>query len=111
MVKISKSNEKRDLDEKTARKYRKQGKLPSELKGDHVWQTRKDPFGDIWDGMKLMLEINPGLEAKILFGDLQRRQPDRFADGQLRTLQRWVKHRRAIDGSPKEIFFTQIHKP
>ena len=42
------------MDEKTARKYRKQNTLPSELKGDHVWRTRKDPFGDIWDGMKLM---------------------------------------------------------
>ncbi len=73
------------MDEKTTRKYRKQGKLLSEPKGDHVWRTRKDPFGDIWDGMKLMLEINPGLEAKTLFDDLQRRQPGRFADGQLKT--------------------------
>ena len=99
------------MDEKTARKYRKQSKLPNELKGDHAWQTRKDPFGEIWDGMKLMLEINPGLEAKTLFEDLQRRQPGRFADGQLRTLQRRVKHWRTVEGPPKEVFFSQIHKP
>ncbi len=80
------------MDEKTARKYSKQGKLPSELKEDHVWQTRKDPFGEIWDGMKSMLEINPGLEAKTLFDDLQRRLPGKFADGQLRTLQRRIKY-------------------
>ena len=73
------------MDEKTARKYHKHGKLPGELKGDHVWQTRKDPFEETWDSMKSMLEINPGLEAKTLFDDLQRRQPGKFADGQLRT--------------------------
>ena len=32
------------MDEKTARKYRKQGKLPSQLKKEHIWRTRKDPF-------------------------------------------------------------------
>jgi len=34
------------MDEKTARKYRKIGKLPSEVKQTHNWCTRKDPFGD-----------------------------------------------------------------
>ena len=54
------------MDEKTARKYRKQGKLPSELKGDHVWRTRNDPFGDVWDGIKSMLKINPGLGQDLV---------------------------------------------
>jgi hypothetical protein len=54
---------------------------------------------------KEKLEINPGLEAKTLFEDLQRRYPGRFADGQLRTLQRRVKAWRALEGPPKEVFF------
>ncbi|CCK79588.1 integrase, catalytic region [Desulfobacula toluolica Tol2] len=99
------------MDEKTARKYRKMGKLPSELKQEHNWRTRKDPFEDVWDGIKGMLSINPGLEAKTIFEDLQRNQPSRFADGQLRTLQRRIKHWRATEGPGKEIFFAQIHKP
>lgn len=99
------------MDEKTARKYRDRGKLPSELKQEHIWRTRKDPFEDVWDGIKDMLTINPGLEAKTLFEDLQRRHPGRFADGQLRTMQRKIKHWRATEGPPKEIFFAQIHKP
>lgn len=99
------------MDEKTARTYRNKGKLPSELKQEHTWCTRKDPFEDVWDGIKAMLTINPGLEAKTLFEDLQRRQPGRFADGQLRTLQRRIKHWRATEGPSKEIFFAQIHKP
>ncbi len=42
------------MDEKTARKYRKKGKLPSELKQEHTWRTRNDPFEDAWDGIKSM---------------------------------------------------------
>jgi hypothetical protein len=99
------------MDEKTARKYRKFGKLPGELKKHHTWRTRKDPFENVWHEVKSMLEINPGLEAKTLFEDLQRRNPGRFADSQLRTLQRHVKIWRALEGTPKEVFFTQIHKP
>ena len=99
------------MDEKTARKYRRSGKLPSDLKQEHTWRTRKDPFEDVWEGMKSMLEINPGLEGKTLFEDLQRRNPGRFADGQLRSLQRRIKNWRAVEGPPKEIFFTQIHRP
>ena len=99
------------MDEKTARKYRECGQLPSEIKTDHTWRTRKDPFEGIWDGIKSMLTINPGLEAKTIFDDLQRRYPGRFADGQLRTLQRRIKNWRATEGPPKEIFFAQIHKP
>ena len=52
------------MDEKTARKYRKEGKLPSERKQDHGWRTRKDPFEDVWDNIKSMLAINPGLDVK-----------------------------------------------
>ena len=99
------------MDEKTARKYRMLGKLPSELEKRHTWTTRKDPFEDAWPAIKVMLGINPGLEAKTLFEDLQRRNPGRFADGQLRTLQRRIKIWRASQGPPKEVFFTQVHTP
>ena len=99
------------MDEKTARKYSKLGKLPSELEQPHTWRTRQDPFEDSWDGIKLMLEINPGLEAKTIFEDLQRRNPGRYADGQLRSLQRHIKVWRASEGPAKEVFFTQLHHP
>jgi transposase InsO family protein len=57
------------------------------------------------------LEINPGFEAKTLFGYLQRKYPGKFTDGQLRTLQRRVKTWRALERPPKEIFFPQEHQP
>lgn len=99
------------MDEKTARKYRDLGKLPSEVKAEHSWRTRKDPFAEVWDDVRAKLVINPGLEAKTLFVDLQRRYPGRFADGQLRTLQRRVKAWRALEGPPKEVFFAQVYRP
>ena len=37
------------MDEKIARKYRRLGKLPSEVKQPHTWRTRKDPFAKVWD--------------------------------------------------------------
>jgi len=99
------------MDEKTARKYRRTGKLPNELKQQHAWRTREDPFEDVWDDIKSMLECNPGLEAKTIFEYLQRKCSGEFADGQLRTLQRRIKIWRAVEGPSKEVFFTQIHKP
>lgn len=99
------------MDEKTARKYRNLGKLPSELKQEHTWRTRQDPFEEVWDEIKIILETIPGLEAKTIFEDLQRRNPGRFSDGQLRTLQRRVKVWRATQGPSKEVMFPQIHTP
>ena len=99
------------MDEKTARRYRRLGKLPSEVKPEHTWRTRHDPFAGVWEEVHSRLKVNPGLQAKTLFEDLQRRYPGRFADGQLRTLQRRLKAWRALEGPPKEVFFPQKHEP
>lgn len=99
------------MDEKTARKYLKLGMTPSECACEHTWRTRKDPFEDVWDEVKSQLELTPGLQAKTLFDDLQRRYQERFSDGQLRTLQRRVKRWRATEGPGKEVFFPQEHHP
>jgi len=97
------------MDEKTARRYRRLGKVPSEVKVEHTWRTRKDPFAEVWEEVRAKLEVNPGLQAKTLFEDLKRRYPDRFAQGQLRTLQRRVKAWRATEGPSREVFFPQRH--
>jgi hypothetical protein len=72
--------------EKTARKYRRSGQLPSQCQQAHTWKTRVDPFADHWQEIQELLHLNPGLEAKTIFADLQRRYPGHFQDGQLRTL-------------------------
>ena len=99
------------MDEKTARKYVKAGRLPSELRVEHTWRTREDPFAEVWDGVKAHLELNPGLEAKTLFEHLQRGHPGRFSDGQLRTLQRRIKLWRVLEGPAQEVYFPQEHYP
>ena len=99
------------MDEKTARKYVKAGKLPSELKRRRTWRTRADPFAEIWGEVRENLAVNPGLEAKTLFEDLQNRYPGKFSDGQIRTLQRRIKYWRALEGPSKEIYFPQLHRP
>jgi hypothetical protein len=100
------------MDAKTARKYRRLGKLPSEVMVmDRNWRTRPDVFCEVWPELEAKLQVSPGLEAKTLFVDLQRRFPGRFADGQLRTLQRRVKTWRAEGGPAKEVFFAQMHHP
>jgi len=99
------------MDEKTARKYIRSGKLPSALKQPHTWRTRVDPFSEVWAAVCGLLEDNPGLEAKTIFEDLQRRYPGRYADGQLRTLQRKIKQWRGLAGPCKEVYFPQHHRP
>jgi hypothetical protein len=99
------------MDTKTARKYRHAERLPSESFTPRTWRTREDLFQDVWPEIRGLLEVNPGLQAKTLFEDLQRRFPGRFQDGQLRTLQRKIRAWKAIDGAPKEVFFDQVHAP
>lgn len=99
------------MSEKTARKYIHLGKMPSEIQPVHDWRTREDPFAEVWEDLRTQLEVNPGLEAKTLFLELQRHFPGKFPDGQLRSLQRKVKIWRALEGPAKEVFFPQIHYP
>ena len=52
------------IDEKTARKYRDTGQLPSQTKVEHTWRTRPDCFEEVWPDLQQMLELNDGLEGR-----------------------------------------------
>lgn len=99
------------MDSKTARKYLVSGKLPSESEAERSWRTRANPFERVWPEIEKQIAEQPGLEAKTILADLQRRNPGEFADGQLRTLQRHLKVWRATAGSGSEVFFAQQHVP
>lgn len=99
------------MSEKTARKYRDLGILPSECKKDHFWKTRKDPFEDEWAEIELFLKNNKNIEAKTIFEFLQKKYPNKYQEGQIRTLQRKIKKWKIKKGPKKKIFFTQKHKP
>ncbi|MCP4405437.1 MAG: hypothetical protein GY801_50065 [bacterium] len=100
-----------EMSENTARKYLRSGRLPGQSKSERTWRTRKAPFEEIWNQVRSMLEMNPGLEAKTLFEWLQRESPGRYADGPLRSFQRRMKQWRATVGPAREVFFPHIHDP
>ncbi len=100
------------IDRKTGQKYLKSGEMPSQRRAAiRSWRTREDPFEAHWPEVEEKLIDAPELEAKILFEWLMDRYPDHYQEGQLRTLQRRVKHWRATKGPDKELFFEQLHRP
>ena len=102
---------KADMDRKTARKYVKAGKLPSECSTPRTWRTREDPFEEHWAEIEQKLVEAPTLEAKAVFGWLMETHPGRYEPGQVRTLQRHVRTWRAERGPEKEAVLAQQHRP
>src|SRR5512136_1710310 len=95
---------------KTAAKYERAGKLPSELKQARQHRTRRDPFAAEWPALAQMLATNPELEAKSLFDWLCDQHPGQYPEGQLRTLQRRVAEWRALNQAQVAIL-AQVHRP
>lgn len=99
------------MDPKTARKYVRGGKLPSELVAPRDWRTHEDAFLEHWPELEAMLAESPAFEAKTLFEVLVGKYPGRYEEGQLRTLQRRVKSWRAERGPDKDVVLAQLHRP
>jgi ribosomal protein S21 len=99
------------MDPKTARKWRQCGQLPSEAKEPRGYRTRPDGFAEVWSEVEELLERDAAIEAKTILDHLRRQYPEKFQEGQLRTLQRKVKVWRALKGQPREVFFPQAHLP
>jgi hypothetical protein len=108
---IGRAAMKAGMDRKTARKYMQAGKLPSELASPRDWRTREDPFEEHWSEVEARLREAPELEARTLFEMLVEKYPDRYEEGQLRTLQRRVRAWRAEHGPSKDIVLAQRHRP
>ena len=97
------------MDEKTARKYRTLGALPSTQKLPRTYRTRKDPLADLWPKVQERLEAEPRLQAKTLFEWLQKEHPGRLTESQRRTFERRVQRWRAMAGKARTIMFSQVH--
>ncbi len=96
---------------RSARRVEEEGTLPSQ-QPRRYWRSRPDPFAQVWDNEVVpLLKSTPKLMAITLLRKLQDDRPDHFPDGVLRTLQRRVRHWRALEGPPKEVFFPQEHAP
>jgi transposase len=99
------------MSERTARKYARSGRAPSQAKVPHTWRTRPDPFAEVWPEVEALLRQDGGLQAKTIWTELNERHAGRFSAGQLRTLQRRVLEWRVTLGPDREVFFPQTHVP
>jgi hypothetical protein len=99
------------MSERTARKYERAGKLPSELKRPRTWRTRPNPFEEDWPWIVAQLERDPALQGTTLFALLCQRHPGRYRPTQVRTLQRQIAAWRALHGPEREVIFEQVHTP
>jgi transposase len=99
------------VSERTARKYERAGKLPSQMKQQRTHRTRDNPFVDDWPWVEVQIRDDPALQAKTLFALLCAAFPGRYQEGQLRTLQRHVQAWRVRHGPGQEIMFPQVHLP
>ena len=100
-----------DMSERTARRLEGKGTLPSQHPRRY-WRSRPDPFAAVWaTEVEPLIQSAPGLMAITLLRKLQEEHPGQFPDGLLRTLQRRVRHWRAMEGPEKEVFFPQAHAP
>lgn len=99
------------MDVKTARKYIKNGQLPSDMKKVRNWKTRVDAFEAHWPECEKMLETSPGLEAKTLLDYLITQYPEHYRENQIRTFRRRVSQWRAEYGKEKPVIFNQDLKP
>jgi hypothetical protein len=96
---------------KTARKYERAGRLPSQLKQPRTWRTRPNPFEEDWPWVVEQLQRDPALQGATLFAELCQRHPGKYRPTQVRTLQRQIAQWRAQQGPEREVIFEQVHVP
>jgi hypothetical protein len=99
------------MSERTARRYERAGKLPSELKRPRTWRTRPNPFEEDWPWVEAQLQRDPALQGTTLFALLCERHPGRYHPIQVRTLQRHIARWKAVHGPEQDVIFEQRHQP
>jgi hypothetical protein len=92
---------------KTARKYRSSNQLPSEMKKIRNWKTRSNVFEVIWPEIEDMLIKSPKLQAITILEHLKIKDPDKYQNNHLRTLQRLIRNWNSTMGCDKSVIFNQ----
>ena len=98
------------MDRKTARKYAKEGPMPSQRKQVRTHRTRRDPLEGVWPLVVEQLEREPRLTAKTLLEWLEREHAGEPWRSRRRTLERRVRRWKAQHGPAKEVYFEQRHE-
>ena len=98
---------KADMSIKTAKKYLKSKKLPSEFKVPRNYSTRLDPFAEHWEQIENILKTRPRLQANQLLMYLMEEYPDYYNNRHLRSLQRRLQIWNAENGIDRDVIFPQ----
>lgn len=99
------------LSERSARRFERDPRLPSQKAADRGPETRPGPLAVIWAGEVVpLLEAMPSLRPITILEELERRHPERDWGRQRRTLERRIRRWKALHG-PERIVFRQAHPP
>jgi len=94
----------------TAYRIENDPRLPSQ-KALPRGRRRADPLVDIFDPEVVpMLLAAPGLRPIAIFEEMQRRHPA-LPDCVRRTLERRIRHWRALNGKDQDVIFRQVQEP
>lgn len=106
-----------EMGEKTVRKYRDGGQLPSQVeKSPRDYRTRKDPLADYWDEVEAFLKQDTRLKPFAILEWLKQKynKPDSepvVTDSIRRTLERRIARWKLANGIEQEVMFPQVHHP
>jgi hypothetical protein len=112
---VSRAALKAGIHRKTAARYIKNPKSPTERREQMPPRGRRrpDPIPEaMWAAAKTWLERTPEIDCTLLYEHLLKTHPHWVgAAGSLRTFQRRVKQWRELHGPTKEVIFRQVRKP
>ena len=99
------------LSPKTATKYLKLKKSPSDLKTPRQHRTRQDPFAEHAEEIAKMFKDAPQLQANTILEYLMEKYPERYGLEHSRSLRRRLQQLRAEFGQSQQVVFCQDIKP
>jgi len=75
-------------------------------------RRRADPLADVWEPLLVpLLERHPGLTPTTMLEHLQEQKPDQDWSSVKRTLQRRMRHWKALHGPSPEVMFPLAYQP
>lgn len=105
------------MGEKTVRKYRDAGELPSQMeRSERSYRTREDPLSEFWGEVESLLERDSRLKPYAILDWLKQKfnlpeAEPRVTDSIRRTLERRVQSWKLQHGVEQEVKFPQDHHP
>jgi transposase len=103
------------MSEKTIRKYRDAGQLPSQIeRPERAYRTRTDPLAEFWDEIEGLLQADSRLKPYAILDWLKQKynssdDESYVTDSIRRTLERRIGRWKLEHGVEQDVKFTQVH--